>query len=105
MAARGSIAKEKVVNIIAKAFGKDFVGEFDKKIYVWAEENGERVQIALTMTCPKVPVGDIDYKAEPTSTLDFENMSAALVNYSNPATEITDDEKRYIADLLDKLGL
>lgn len=105
MAARGSIAKEKVTNIIAKAFGKDFVGEFDKKIYVWAEENGERVQIALTMTCPKVPVGDIDYKAEPTSTLNFEDMSAAPVSTVKAQTEITEEEQRYIADLLDKLGL
>ena len=57
------------------------------------------------MTCPKVPVGDIDYKAEPTSTLNFEDMSAAPVSTAKAQTEITEEEQRYIADLLDKLGL
>lgn len=106
MAARGTIAKEKAANIIAKAFGKDFVGEFDKKLYIWVEENGEKVQLALSMTCPKVPVGNIDYKAEPGGSLDFENMSAAAASSpTRAAVEIGEDEQKYIADLLDKLGL
>ena len=27
-------------------------------MYVWANDDGERVQIALAMTCPKVPLED-----------------------------------------------
>lgn len=106
MAARGTIAKEKAANIIAKAFGNDFAGEFDKKLYVWVEENGEKVQLALSMTCPKIPVGNIDYKAEPGGSLDFENMSAAATSSpTRAAVEITDEEKKNIEDLMKRLGL
>lgn len=104
MAAKGTIAKENVVNILAKAFGKDFVGEFEKKVYVWADDGGEKVQIAITMTCPKVPIGNIDYSAEPTSKLDFENMSAAPIQPTRSA-EIGEDEKANIEKLLAKFGL
>ena len=45
--ARGSIAKESVVKKIAAEFGADFIGEYDKKVYVWANDGGERVQIAI----------------------------------------------------------
>ena len=38
------------------AFGADYIGEQDKKIYVWADDGGERVQIAIAMTCPKTPI-------------------------------------------------
>ena len=102
--ARGSIAKENVTKLIARTFGNDFVGEFDKKLYVWAEENGEKIQIAISMTCPKNPIGAIDYSAEPGNKLDFENMSAAAVQPVGGA-EITEDEKKNIADLMARLGL
>ena len=41
--AKGQIAKTQVADRIAKAFGNDWVGEYDKKLYVWATENGERL--------------------------------------------------------------
>ena len=54
--AKGSTAKVNVQNKIAMAFGADYIGEQDKKIYVWADDGGERVQIAIAMTCPKTPI-------------------------------------------------
>lgn len=104
--AKGAIAKENVAKKIAAAFGADFVGEFDKKLYVWAEENGEKVQIAIAMTCPKNPVGDIDFSAEPGNSLNFEDMSAGPVAGGNAAkAEVTDEEKKNIAELMARLGL
>lgn len=104
--AKGAIAKENVTKKIAAAFGADFVGEFDKKLYVWAEENGERVQIAIAMTCPKNPVGNIDFSAEPGNSLNFEDMSAGLIAGGNTTTtEISDEEKNNIAELMKRLGL
>lgn len=41
--ARGAIAKEEVIRKIADAFGESFIGEVDKKIYLWANDGGERV--------------------------------------------------------------
>ena len=45
--AKGAIAKQVVINKIAEAFGADYIGEVDKKLYVWADENGEKIQIAI----------------------------------------------------------
>jgi hypothetical protein len=108
--ARGAIAKQVVEQKIAQAFGNDFVGIFDKKLYVWANENGEKVQIAISLTCPKNPVGGennkIDFSVEPGNSLNFEDMSGAVVapQTFTPA-EITEDEKKNIAELMARLGL
>lgn len=88
--AKGNIAKIAVENKIKEAFGADYIGVFDKKLYVYADDGGERVQIALTMTCPKVFVG-ID---TPTETPDV----------FQPA-EISQEEQDNLKALIEKLGL
>ena len=105
--ARGAEAKANVVKKLQEAFGADFVGEYDKKVYVWSKENGEKIQIAISMTCPKTPVGavnpaSLDFGGD----LDFENMGALVVAQANfePA-EISEEEKQTVADLMAKLGL
>lgn len=101
--ARGSEAKQKVANKLAEAFGKDWIGEFEKKYFVWAEENGERVQIAISLTCPKNPVGQVSSNS---MELNFENMGetkASPVNFQ-PA-EITEDERENVRKLMERLGL
>lgn len=106
--AKGSIAKENVIKQLASAFGSNFIGEYDKKIYVWANDGGEMVQIAMALTCPKTPIqvdvtvdtdgGDWDFSDDaPTNT------KVAVTNAA-PA-EITEEEKANIADLMAKLGL
>ena len=108
MAAKGTIAKENVIKKIVAAFGADAIGEYDKKFYVWANDGGERVQIAIALTCPKTPIeiaanvdtsgGDWDFSDNaPTNT------KVAVVN-AGPA-EISDEEKSNIAELMAKLGL
>ena len=37
--AKGAIAKQEVIKKIQSAFGTDFLGEFDKKIYVFIVKN------------------------------------------------------------------
>ena len=105
--ARGAEAKANVVKKLQEAFGADFVGEYDKKVYVWSKENGEKIQIAISMTCPKTPVGavnpaSLDFGGD----LDFENMGTLVVAQANfePA-EISEEEKQTVADLMAKLGL
>ena len=105
--AKGAEAKANVVKKLQAAFGADFVGEYDKKVYVWAQENGEKIQIAISMTCPKNPIGvvnpaSMDFGGD----LDFENMGAPVVAQTSfePA-EISDEEKQTVADLMAKLGL
>lgn len=100
--ARGAEAKTRVVDMIKEAFGKDFIGEIDKKVYVWAQEGGERIQVALTLTCPKTAVtvatgGDYNFEDEATAVVPG-------ATYQKP-TEITEEEKKNLAELMAKLGL
>lgn len=88
--AKGNIAKIAVENKIKEAFGADYIGVFDKKLYVWADDGGERVQIALTMTCPKTFVG-VDTPAETPDVF-------------QPA-EISQEEQDNLKALIEKLGL
>ena len=103
MAAKGTIAKENVVSRIATAFGSDFIGEVDKKVYVWSEENGEKVQVAISLTCPKTPVGV--KSATKDGGIDFENMGTVIAPSAFTPAEISDEEKQNIANLIEKLGL
>ena len=95
MAARGTIAKTYVENKIKEAFGTDFAGIADKKLYVWANDGGERVQIAISMTCPKA---NIDF-GETTVTNSFVDTPVA------PVVEMTPEEEKNIQVLLERLGL
>ena len=106
--AKGATAKENITKILAEAFDSNFIGEYDKKIYVWANDGGEMVQIAISLTCPKNPI-QVDTSV-PTSTGDWDfsdnpkiNTTVAVANAA-PA-EITAEEKANIADLMAKLGL
>ena len=103
--AKGQIAKELVEKKIQAAFGADYIGTFDKKIYVQAKENGEMVQIAISLTCPKVPVmvdntvqiGDYNFE-EPVT------VTTSATGTFKPA-EITEEERANVAALLERLGL
>lgn len=103
--ARGAIGKQNVINKIKQTFGADFIGEYDKKLYIWTTENGERIQIALSLTCPKVPVAISDNPA--TGDFNFEDDAPNVVVAAGafqPA-EITTEERERVNDLMRRLGL
>jgi len=101
--ARGNNAKIEVINKIKAAFGTDFIGEVDKKIYVWADDGGERVQIALSMTCPKTPVETVDTtKLSYNTGRNFDESDVVVVA---PAAEISDTERENVRELMARLGL
>lgn len=96
MAARGSVAKTNVEQVIEMAFGKDYVGKEGGKLYIWANDGSERVQIAISMTCPKNALA----QAVPSA---WDDSPSAPESYS-PA-EITKEEEDNIQKLLKELGL
>jgi len=100
MAAKGTQAKIEVLNKIKEVFGKDFIGEIDKKIYVWAQDAGERVQIAISLTCPKNPVGMVSTDG---AGYDFSAPTIAASQFT-PA-EFTEEEKNNINELIKALNL
>lgn len=104
--AKGTIAKQNVIKKIQEVFGADFIGEVDKKIYVWTQENGERVQVALSLTCPKTPV-EVTGAPIPNFSggMDFESMGVAVAAPVYTPAEISEEEKQTVADLMARLGL
>lgn len=104
--AKGTIGKQQVADKIKAAFGQDWIGEYDKKYYVWATENGERIQIAISMTCPKVQV---EIAAPTTATGDFnfedDAPAAPIVATGFAPAEITDEERARVNDMMARLGL
>ena len=99
MAAKGSVAKENIAKKLKEVFGSDYVGEYDRKHYIWAEDGGEKVQIAIAMTCPKNPVGMVGTGG----ALDFEGAPTLGPSGFDPV-EITPEEEEKVQDLMKKLG-
>ena len=105
--AKGAVAKTNVISKIASAFGDDYIGEVDKKVYVWADDGGERVQIAIAMTCPKNPVEAPGVAVTISDNSEGHNWDepAASPAVSTVRAEVTEEEKQRIADMMAKFGL
>lgn len=101
--AKGTLAKERVITVLEKAFGADYIGVYDKKIYVWAQDEGEKVQVAISLTCPKNPVG----VTVPTTGggFDFSGDNVVIAPSKFEPAEITQEEKDNIQELMRRLGL
>lgn len=102
--AKGAIAKQEVIKKLQSIFGNDFLGEFDKKIYVQAPENGEMVQIAIALTCPKTPVTVSNAPVIKGDRMDFSD-EATIIPAGNANTEISEEERQTIADMMARFGL
>ena len=98
--AKGVIAKQTVEDKIREVFGKDFLGVADKKIYVQAEEDGQMVQVAITMTCPKTPFAAGGITAED----GFPEGNFSAPTEYKPA-EITNEELDNVRRMIKELGL
>ena len=94
--AKGNIAKENIIARLRETFGEDFVGVVDKKVYVYADDGGEKVQIAISMTCPKVEIAADGSTASEAVT----NSTAAPVVSAQTSAE----EQQQLDDLFAKLG-
>ena len=101
--AKGNIAKENIVKVLEQAFGDDYIGEFDKKYYVWADDGGNRIQISIALTCPKVYRG-VEETASTEMNFDDDAESAAEENGFKPA-DISKEEQDTLAQLMERLGL
>ena len=106
MAIRGSIAKAHVAEVMAKAFGEDWIGEYNGKYYIWAKDGSQRVQIAVALTCPKTLVGAVDSASQGG---DFDrSVQGGWTSVAKPVlntTEITEEEKLNIERLKETFNL
>lgn len=93
---RGEQAKNIIKETLINNLQDCFVAEQDKKLYFNIKENDEIVQIAISMTVPKNTIGNQDNMNNETSYVGI-NQSADV--------EISQEDKKKIADLMEKLGL
>lgn len=100
--AKGAEAKANFIKRIQVALGADYIGEVDKKYYVWSTENGERVQLAIALTCPKTPIA-----SEQASGLNFEDddTGSGPVTGVSKKAEMDADEKATLERLMKELDL
>ena len=104
MASKGATAKTKIAEKLKTLFGADYVGESGGKHYVWENDGAEKVQIAISLTCPKNPIGAVDMSNAFGDGLDFEAEPVLAQTKFEPA-EITEQEKDNLKALMDRLGL
>ena len=102
--AKGAQAKAAIGQKLQTLFGADYVGESGGKHYVWENDGGEKVQIAISLTCPKNPIGTVDMSSAFGGGLDFEAEPVVAQTKFEPA-EITPEETKNLADLMASLGL
>ena len=101
---KGAIAKSKIAEKIKNLYGTDYVGESGGKYYVYENDGAEKVQIAISLTCPKNPIGTVDMSSAFGDGLDFEAEPVLARTKFEPA-EITEQEKDNLKALMDRLGL
>ena len=107
--ARGEASKEEVINKILSTFEGSF--KYDKEVRIPMMENGELIQIKVTLTAAKTNVepggdtampGAVKSKATSTSASTASNIGSASSHFMNEPTE---EEKKNVAELISKLGL
>lgn len=105
MAAKGSILKQEVSEKILKAFPGSFLYNDGKEIRINGLENGEQLQIKVTLTCAKVAVeGGEDVALPGEEKVTTADVKPAGTNEQVPQ-EPSAEEKERLATLLNRLGL
>ena len=105
MSARGSILNQEVAEKILAAFPGSFLYNDGKEIRINGIENGESLQIKISMTCAKVAVeGGDDTVLPGEKTAATADVRSTGTNEKIPQ-EPSAEEKERLKTLLDKLGL
>lgn len=104
MAAKGSIAKDNLIKRFATAVGDDYIGASDdnKKHYFWSAENGEKVQVCISLTVPKTPIacGNVN-----NGKFEFGDSPESGVVVPQVKKEMDENEAAILARLKQELGL
>lgn len=107
MARKGELARDNATKIIANAFGSNFAAIQDKKIYVWVDDGGEKVQLAISLTMPKVTVGAAAADAHDWTVTDAPAQIVEIPCGPGPVThtETTPEDDAKVQELMKTLGI
>lgn len=95
--ARGAVSKQAVIDKILETFQGSFV--YGKELRIPMVEDGEQVEIKVTLACAKTNVGDGAVAG------DFESGNAVQVSVTEAPAKPTQAEIDNISKLMDRLGL
>ncbi len=104
--ARGSASKEKIVAKILETFPGSFV--YEKDIRIPMVENGETIQIKVSLTAAKVNVAsgaDVALPGAEAATSDFGTTMPTTEVAKDFMNEPTAEEKESVKKLLQTLGI
>lgn len=102
--ARGQIIKQEVLKKILETFEGSFLYNNGKEIRILGNENGEEIQIKVTLTAAKENV----YPGQDNAVPGISAQTLGEINFEDkPKTvvEATPEEKQNVKDLLSALGL
>lgn len=97
--ARGASSKQAVIDKILETFQGSFLYNGNKELRIPMVEDGEQVEIKVTLACAKTNVGD------GAVTGDFESGNAVQVSVTEAPAKPTQAEIDNISKLMDRLGL
>ena len=102
--ARGALAKEIVFNKILETFEGSFMYNNGKECRIPIDENGSLIQIKVTLTAAK---DNVDPSGESITPAAVAKEEGPIGNFPAPKkrTEVTEEEKQNVSDLLKALGL
>jgi len=103
MGAKGSILKQEIASKILTAFPGSFLYNDGKEIRINGTEEGQPLQIKLTLTAAKVAVeggSDVALPGEAATADVKPNVTNEII-----PQEPSEEEKERLATLLNKLGL
>ena len=103
--AKGALAKERITQKILEVFPGSF--KYDKEIRIPMMENGEQIQIKVTLTAAKTNVdvgGDVAMPGEQTGAFAATSEPAHLKRDA-VVIEPTEQEKENVKSFLNMLGM
>ena len=95
--ARGAVSKQAVIDKILETFQGSFI--YGKELRIPMVEDGEQVEIKVTLACAKTNVGDGAIAG------DFESGNAVQASVTEAPAKPTQAEIDNISKLMDRLGL
>ena len=105
MAARGSVLKQEVATKILAAFPGSFLYNDGKEIRINGIEDGQNLQIKVTLTCAKVAVEGGEDNILPGENIGTVSSIQTSKTVEKVPQEPTNEEKERLKTLLNQLGM
>lgn len=103
MAAKGAIIKQEIIEKILQVFPDSFLFNDGKEVRINGEENGEIIQIKVTLTASKTPIQNPAMTTVERAAA-TDKQTASLPAEEN-SLEPSEEEKKRLVEMLQKLNL